>query len=382
MRFMMTPILATAMLLFATSAEAQKRPRPLSTLVGDVVVQETSSEMVSVVGRFVSLRGGPVAARVGGAIDEVLVEVGDRVKKGQPMVRLALDRLKAERQRRRALLSLAAAKIKSAKATFKLAQQSAGRQLRLRTSVAFSEALLADRQREAERAAAQVKEAEADYGRFRAELKLADVDLAYAVVRAPYDGVVAERHADLGGFVALGAPVVTLVGERALEVEAEAPTDRMGSVRPGALAIVRYAGVAGKVPVRAVLPRETGLSRTRTVRFGPLPSEIQKVALANSSVTVDIPVADAQSVVTVHKDAVVRRASGPMVAVAKAIDGKPGQYQAEFRPVRLGPAIRSRFLVYSGVAPDDIVIIRGNESLRPGQAFKLASRKSARKSSK
>jgi RND family efflux transporter MFP subunit len=382
MRFTMIPIFAAAMLSLTTTADAQKRPRHLSTLVGDPVVQETSNEMASVVGRFVSLRGGPVAARVGGAIDEVLVEVGDRVKKGQPMVRLALDRLKAERQRRRALLSLASAKIKTAKATLRLAQQSAGRQVRLRTSAAFSEALLADRQREAERAAAKVKEAEADYGRFRAELKLADVDLAYAVVRAPYDGFVAERHADLGGFLSLGAPVVTLVGERALEVEAEAPTDRMGSLRPGALANIRYAGVDGKVPVRAVLPRETGLSRTRTIRFGPLPPEIAKVALANSSVKVEIPVADAQSVVTVHKDAIVRRASGSVVAVAKMKDGSPGRYQAEFMPVQLGPAIGRRFMVYSGVAPGDIVIIRGNESLRPGQAFKLADRKPAGKPAK
>ena len=72
--------------------------------------------------------------------------------------------------------------------------------------------LLADKQREAERAAAQVKEAQADYARSKAELKLADVDLAYSDVRAPYAGVVMERHVDVGGFVPLGGPVVSLLG--------------------------------------------------------------------------------------------------------------------------------------------------------------------------
>ena len=368
-------MLAAILAVTGAPADAQrgggKRPPP--TLIGDPVRQETANETAGVVGRFVSLRGGPIAARVGGAVEAVLVEIGDRVKKDQPIARLALDRLKAERQRRAALVNLAAARIKSAKASLRLAQQSAQRLARLRNSAAFSEALLSDKQREAERAAAQVKEAEADLARARAELRLANVDLAYAEIRAPYAGVVAERHADVGGFVALGAPVVTLVGERALEIEAEAPGDRMGGVRPGATARVSYRGVTADVPIRAVLPRETGVSRTRTVRFGPLPEALDKAAVANASVTVNIPAAEAQSVVTVHKDAIVRRNTGATVVVAKP--GEDGVYQADVRPVRLGAAIGRRFVVLGGVAPGDVVVIRGNESVRPGQSFKLAGEK-------
>ena len=194
---------------FSGVADAQGRNRPPPTLVGDAVRQETASETAAVVGRFVALRGGPIAARIGGAVDEVLVGVGDRVEKDQTLIRIAQDRLKAERARRRALLNLASARISSAKASLRLAQQSANRLARLRKSAAFSEALLADKQREAERAAAQVKEAQADYARSKAELKLADVDLAYSDVRAPYAGVVMERHVDVGGFVPLGGPVVS-----------------------------------------------------------------------------------------------------------------------------------------------------------------------------
>lgn len=368
--------LAAALLLaltfVAVSAEAQQRRRPPPPmLVGDAVRMETASETAAVVGRFVSLRGGPVAARVNGAVDKVMVEVGDRVAEGDVLIVLASERLQAEHQRRRALVSLASARIRSAKASLRLAQQAARRLSRLKNSAAFSEARLSDRQREAERAAAQVREAEADYARARAELRLAEVDLAYGEVRAPYDGVVAERHVDVGGFVSMGAPAVTLVGDKALEVEAEAPSDRMGGVRPGAEATVSYRGVTASVSIRAVLPRETGVSRTRTVRFGPLPEQLAKVAIANAAVTVNIPVADAQSMATVHKDAIVRRAAGAFAVVAKPAGDKPGMYQAEMRRVRLGSAIGRRFTVLEGVAPGDVVVIRGNETLRPGQPFRL-----------
>lgn len=368
LRFALVVLLALGL---SGEAMAQGRKRPPPTLVGDAVRQETASETAPVVGRFVSLRGGPIAARIGGAVDDVLVGVGDRVEKDQPLIRIAQDRLKAEQTRRRALLNLSSARISSAKASLRLAQQSANRLARLRKSAAFSEALLADKQREAERAAAQVKEAQADYARAKAELKLADVDLAYSDVRAPYAGVVMERHVDVGGFVPLGGPVVTLLGAEAMEVEAEAPTERMGGAKPGAIATVRYGGVTAPVPVRAVIPRETGVSRTRPIRFGPLPPNLTAVAVANASVTVDVPVAEAQSVLTVHKDAVIRRGKDPSVMVARATD-EAGLYQAEPRTLRLGPAIGGRFVVLSGVGPGDIVVVRGNEGLRPGQPFKLA----------
>ena len=372
-RFALVPVLALGL---SSAADAQGRKRPSPTLVGDAVRQETASETAAVVGRFVALRGGPIAARIGGAVDEVLVGVGDRVEKNQPLIRIAQDRLKAERARRRALLNLASARIASAKASLRLAQQAANRLARLRKSAAFSEALLADKQREAERAAAQVKEAQADYARSKAELNLADVDLAYSDVRAPYAGVVMERHVDVGGFVPLGGPVVSLLGVEAMEVEAEAPTERMGGATPGAIATVRYAGVTAAVRVRAVIPRETGVSRTRPIRFGPLPPNLAAVAVANASVTVDVPVAEAQSVLTVHKDAVIRRGKDPSVMVARGTD-QAGVYEAEPRTLRLGPAIGGRFVVFSGIGPGDIVVVRGNEGLRPGQSFKLAGDKAA-----
>lgn len=351
---------------------AQGGGRPPPTLVGDAVSAGASSETASVIGRFIALRGGPIAARTGGAVDEIMVEVGDPVSEGQPLIRLALDRLKAERTRQAALVSFSKARVRSANASYKLAAQNAARLARLRQSAAFSEALLADKQREAERAAAQVKEAEADLVRARAELKLADVDLAYAEVRAPYAGVITERHVDVGGFVALGAPVVTMIGDRALEIETEAPTDRIGALRPGVMAKVTHRGVTADVPVRAVLPRETGVSRTRTVRFGPLPANLAAVAIANASLSLNIPVGAAGAALTVAKDAIVRRPNGAIVIVAKPNPDADDVYIAEPRPVRLGDAVGDRLIVESGLKAGEVVVIRGNESIRPGQPFKLA----------
>lgn len=61
-----------------------------------------------------------------------------------------------------------------------------------------------------------------------------------------------------------------------------------------------------------------------------------------------------------HKDAVLNRGGSQLVYVA--VDGI-----AEVRPVELGIAVGERFEVVSGLRPGDLVVVRGNERLRPGQ---------------
>ena len=78
------------------------------------------------------------------------------------------------------------------------------------------------------------------------------------------------------------------------------------------------------------------------------------------SVTVQIPIGAARDVLSVPKDALVQARGGWTVFVAA--EGK-----AQPRNVELGVALGARYEVLSGLAPGDLVVVRGNERLRPGQ---------------
>ena len=67
---------------------------------------------------------------------------------------------------------------------------------------------------------------------------------------------------------------------------------------------------------------------------------------------------------SVHKDAIIRDVAGAVVFVAA--DGV-----AERRVVELGEAVGSRFEVISGLEPGELVVVRGNERLTPGQAVRF-----------
>ncbi len=100
------------------------------------------------------------------------------------------------------------------------------------------------------------------------------------------------------------------------------------------------------------------------VRFTPHFDDTATALAANQSGTLDLPAGRPRDVVTVHKDAVLNRKGKTLVFVL--VDGK-----VQIRPVRLGEAVGGRFEVLKGLKTGDLVVVRGNERLLPGQEVRI-----------
>ena len=202
--------------------------------------------------------------------------------------------------------------------------------------------------------------------RAEANLALAEIDLYYAEVRAPYDGVVTLEHTETGSWVTSGGPVVSMVGDRQLEIEADVPATRIPALESGMVVSIELDdGSLHQAVVRAVVPEENPLTRTRQVRFTPDVEMADRTLAVNESVVLQVPAGPYREVVTVHKAALLTRQGQTFVYIAA--DGK-----ANIRPVKTGVAVGGRFEVISGVASGELAIIRGNERLRPGQDVTVA----------
>ncbi len=328
----------------------------------DTVIVEPLTQTVPALGRFVARQSGPVAALVGGPVAEVLVEVGDRVAKGDLLVSLSTDVSVGNRNLREAELREKEAALETARAQARLAAMELQRLENLKQSAAFSQARYEDKAAEVARYRSEVAEAEAAVVRAAANLNLAELDLARADIPAPYNGVVVARHVTEGAYVNMGAPVVSLVNDESLEIEADVSAQRLSGLVPGRKVEIRLDdGRQFTATVRSVIPAENALTRTRPVRFMPNIDGADSLRLApDQSVTVLVPVGEPRPVVSVHKDAVIARGTGYIVFVV--VGGK-----AEPRPVRLGEAAGIRMEVLSGLTPGDLVVVRGNERLLPGQ---------------
>jgi RND family efflux transporter MFP subunit len=247
----------------ASPGQSQEQPARVEV---DPVRTEPLSQTVPVLGRIVTQQQGPVAARVAGLVERVGVEVGDRVEEGQPLIWLDSEPLGFELDLARAEHDAMLAELETTLRELELLQGELDRIAALRNSAAFSKAQLVDKQNEIEVARSRIGQARARLQQYRANLELKARDLEDAVIRAPYAGVVSVRQVSPGAFIRIGDPVVMLIDDHRLEIEAEVPSDRVAALRPGTEVSVRLDdGTRHTADVRAVVPEEDPLTRTRAV---------------------------------------------------------------------------------------------------------------------
>ena len=342
---------------------AQQPPAVVSV---DEVRMEAMAQTVPVIGRLVARRAGDVAARTAGPVAALHVEVGDRVETGDPIAVLDTVRLRAERDRLAAIVNQAQAQLERMTAQAALHRQELRRLEGLRNSAAFSQGRYEDAKQEVIIAESAIGTADATRVSAAASLSLAQIDLSWATIQAPYPGVITIVHTEVGAWLAIGQPVVSLLNDLDLEVEADVPSSRVAGLIDGtAVALVLDDGSEHTAAVRTVVPEENALTRTRQVRFTPHFGPVSKPLAVNQSATVMIPAGVERQVLTVHKDAIVRNQGQAFVYVAS-------EGTAQIRPVQLGAAVGGRFEVLGGLGPGEPVVVRGNERLQPGQAITLA----------
>ncbi|MGF1640124.1 MAG: efflux RND transporter periplasmic adaptor subunit [Rhodospirillales bacterium] len=365
---MMIPVLRrtlpTVCVVLALMANSPAAGQQVALVGVDPVRVAPMTQTVPVLGRLVARQAGVVAARVQGPVDEIQVEVGDRIDRDAVIAVLDRDRVSSQYDLRVARVAEAEAALSAARAELNLKRQELARIEGLRASPAFSKGVYEDKQQELVVQESQLTRAAADLASARAELRLAEIAVRDAEIRAPYAGVVTRRHTEVGAHVDVGDPVVSLVDDRSLEIEADVPAQRIGGLTPGTGVAVALGGRTLFATVRATIPEENPLTRTRTVRLVPELEDLTDLA-SNQSVTVHVPADTQRQVLTVHKDGVLTRRGQHQVVVV--VDGA-----AEVRPVRLGEAVGDRFEVLDGLADGEPVVVRGNERLRPGQKVRYA----------
>jgi RND family efflux transporter MFP subunit len=230
-------------------------------------------------GYITARRQATVSTQITGTLTQVLIEEGDHVKSGQVIARLEDSGLRASLGVAQANVMAAQAQVTQAQAQLVQSQADSRRQEMLaasgmiapqaaeqgRTAVATSAAQLDARRREADSA--------------RAQLAQARVNFDYAVVRAPFAGVVTVKDAQVGeivsplsaggGFTRTG--VGTIVDMDSLEVDVDVNEANIGQVKPEMPAeAVLDAYPDWKVPahVIAIVPAADRGKATVKVRIG------------------------------------------------------------------------------------------------------------------
>jgi RND family efflux transporter MFP subunit len=349
------------------AGKKKNRGGPKANVVVDAVIEEVTTQTVPVLGRVVSNEFGPVATRISGPVKKIYVGVGDRVKTGQLLAELDTEILLVERDRNEAIVSQQIARLDSAKADLEKRNLELNRLEVIRKSSSFSQAKYLEVIQEVVKQTSKVGETAAQLLQAQAQLKRSIINLKDSQIRSPYPGVVSTKYTEVGAFLKIGNPVVGLINDKSVMVEAEVPHAKLGKLKPGyTLQLTLNGEDFHKASVHAVIPDENARTRTRMVRFKPDFSSLNLSLAANQNVTLNVPIGRGSKVITVSKDAVLQRDGVNKVFLVRNQQSIP-------KTVKLGQSIGNRFVVLSGLKLGDSVVIRGNENLRPGQSVRLSS---------
>ncbi|MFC6634278.1 efflux RND transporter periplasmic adaptor subunit [Microbulbifer taiwanensis] len=317
-------------------------------------------------GRVVSRRDIRISSELDGAL-EFVAEPGSLVKKGERLAQLEATHWKLQ-------LRNSDSRIAQLRARLTYLDAQLQRLSKLAETNSTSRAALEEQQAEREAMAQDLVAAGIERDRRAYEL-------SKATINAPFDTLVVSREQQAGEYVRTGTQLLRALDMSQLEVEADIPLASLALLRTGDPIALRSDAVSQTQEkreagggllegrVRQSVPVASANSR-RVKLMVELPQ--QSGWIAGMPVQVAVPVAAAQQVMAVPRDALVLR-NGDAFVFRVGADSK-----AERLPVTTGSGDGEWISVRGELADGDRVIVRGAENLQPDQAVKVLSEVAAR----
>jgi RND family efflux transporter MFP subunit len=294
--------------------------------------------------------------RVGGKILERSVDVGQRVQKGQPLMRLDPEDLRLSAAAQQASVEAARAKYTQAKAD------------ETRSAMLVKSGVISGREYDQDRAALDSAKAQLDAA--EAQARVSNNSSEYAVLLADADGVIVRTLSEPGQVVAAGQTVIQLAHDGPREALINLPE----SVRPdlGAIASARLYGQDQmyQARLRQLSDAAEPASRTFEARY-VLEGEAASAPLG-STVTITLvtkPTSGTQSV-RVPVAALYDRGSGPGVWIVN------DKSEVKFRSVKIASIGQEEVVVSHGVDAGEKVVALGAHLLHEGQVVNAAKEES------
>ena len=313
----------------APEARAAASPRVPGTV--HVVVDTTLSATFEASGTAAAVRQATLSTKLMGAVLQVLVREGDVVAAGQPLVRIDARDISAKQAQ-------VSASIADAEAMHRDAARQAGRMRALYADSAATRAQLD---------AAETGLARAEAGTRAARASAAELGAMsdYAVVRAPFGGIVTRRYVDPGAFAAPGTPLVSVQDGLQLRIAASATPEVARGLRRGQALSATIEGRAVGAIVEGVVPAQAG----NLYIVNALVANPGAKLLPGSTATLHLPLG-ARSALVVPARAVIRQ--GDLTGVTlRTAQGD------ETRWVRLGRTVGTLVEVDAGLRAGDQVVV-------------------------
>ena len=355
---------------------AQEQEQALPRVEVIQVGRSTRKSELELPGNIQAVTEAPILARAEGYIKRRMVDIGDRVKAGQPIAEIEAPELdqqllqaKASLQQTQAALEQALANQQQGKANQELARVTAERWKNLAGKGVVSRQENDQYQAQYQAQTANLQALEKAVSAARSNIAAAEANVArldevqgYRVVKAPFDGVVTLRNVDVGALVNAGSTLLYRIAQTGtLRIYVNVPQTNASSMRPGQAAQLTVSNLPNRRFTGTIARTANALDPTsRTMLVEVQVPNTDGALLPGMYAQVDLSSARAEAPLLIPGDALIVRADGTQVAVVRA------DHSVHLQKIEVGRDFGDRLEVTGGLQEGDTLIVNPGDVAREG----------------
>ena len=375
-------LVIVALHVVAAAAWFLLQPRAATVQTTPIVTTHPSQQFVvlNATGYVVAQRKAAISSKATGRLEWLGVAEGSRVKEGDVIARIDNRDVVAQAQSAQAAVRSAQAMVRQAEVERENAQVEYRRNQDLVEKNFISRSALDTSKARLDRAAAGVASAQANLNAAVANGRTAQVAVDYTEIRAPFDGVILSKSANVGDLVtpfsnatdSKGA-VVSMADMSTLEVEADVSESSLAKVHVGqpaeivldALPDVRFRGHISRMVPTVDRAKATVMTKVKFDAIDPrvLPEMSAKVSFLSQEVTPE----QQTPLLAVNPDAIVQQDGRSLVYVVR--DGR-----AVAVPVTTGVKVGDVTAISGDVKSGEKAVAKPAPSLASGALVKTAAK--------
>src|SRR5262245_39166714 len=221
-------------------------PRQPMTVEVAAVKRADMAESLTVVGNLIGAATVEAVPKVNGRLDEVMVRLGDRVRRGQPLAKVEDREISEQVKQAQASFDVGAATIRQREADLRLAQTNLERSKNLFDRQLIPKQTFDDTDARYQAAAAQLDLARAQYQQAQARLDELKINLQNTVIASPVSGFVGKRALDPGAWVTPNSSFISVVDISVVRLVANVVEKDLGHIDSGMKADVAVDAYPGE----------------------------------------------------------------------------------------------------------------------------------------
>ena len=355
--------------VYAQQKQSKKSWGNRATLVEVIEAKKTKLySLVPSYGRIISLEPYSIISKINEEVKKIYVLEGTNVLKGQKLIELENKNIKRLIARYEAEILYSKDNLKFLNEELAIINDKLKRFLNLKENKVISNDLFDDLRIKKINLNKQVSKIEFDLKKLFYLLLSSKDDLNNTIIKSPINGNLIKLNVKLGSVLNKGVNIGSILDPQNNEIETSIRSDLASKLQPESPVQIIVNDKILNSQIRAIIASENIKTGSRLLKIKIPKSLPMEFNFPNKRIQLRVPINDGKSRIIIPKDGLIADGIEKLVYIVE-------KNKVKRKKVIIGQSFKDQIEIKLGVNVGDLVVVKGNENIRPNQSVKIKKNK-------